>query len=236
MLYLWVWELHFQAYELKTVKKLWVDPRTRIREKRNSYNLVFDVKWDRDIIKFLTDFTQLRGSYRDILGSERMEKIKENLKYFHTLIDLYVNWKKINIWKQLNLEEDKRLIIKASDNIKIIWSKIAVWTHNVANSWYYHKGEIENKYESKENNLNTNFFWEYLLTWDMQFTKILENNRLEKENKINNYWEILINQLQITHSFDTKSYNKLSIWVKWAMLKYNFNKSDKLQITNDEKN
>ncbi len=209
MIYLWNWELNIEASEVKNVVNWKI-----IEEWFNS----------KDIKDFIIDFVQQRWWYNSCLSNKTKNIIIERLNFFSSLINIYVNWKKINLSNELKLAKDERFKINYTDKIRIEWAIVWDWFHDVIS---------KNPEISKENNFRTMFFFEPLLIDSYTFSEVLENHGLEKNTKSDFTTEV-IDELKIANLYDLKFWEKLSTKVKEAILRYWFNKEDELKITNEE--
>lgn len=210
MIYLWSWSINIKSWEIKDVE--------------NWKILDLEKSKKRDIIEVITDYIQQRWWYNSALTNKTKNDIIKNLHYFSELLNIEVNWVKINIKNELNLKRSDRFKIESSDDIKITWWIVWDWFHDVLS---------DNYSLVKENNFRTAFFWESVLINSYTYSELLEAKWLEKTKSKTNI-ELLIEELKITNFYDLKAWENVNIKLNESILRYKFDKGEELEITDEE--
>lgn len=208
-IFLWNGEMNFQASEISHIvnwKKL-------------------EMVKELDIIKFLINFIQSRIWYKSGLTNQTRVDIYENLKYFFSLIDIEINWKKIDLFEEVNKDKWDRFLVSPDDKIRISGPMLMDG---------FHDSNSDNKYISQNNHTRVMFYFEFILLETYKISEL----QIPHEKLIDLHWEewkydYITSQLEITNLFHLWKDEKLSFRLKEAILRYKFWLDYKLEF--DEK-
>jgi len=211
--YIWVVEINLSSNDVKLVK--W-------------WKIIEFKKWDiRTVEDFVIDFIQQRSWLKSSLWNNWMHKIKEKLKVFAPLINISINWKKINLAKELKYSEKKKTTILKNDKITIKGWVLIDWFHDKLN---------KNPNISEKNKTRSHFFWEfitepYTISQVFNFpTKANNNKNITEDVNINN----IQSQLEIKNYYYLERWENINIKLTKAILKNIFNITKELEVTNEE--
>lgn len=209
-MFLWNWDMRFEASDIQNIE---------------DWNKL-EMNQDIDIINYIANFVQNRWWYKSALNDSTKNTIIENMNYFHTMIDFYINWEKVDLYDQLQKSESQRIKISPDDDIKISWPILMDGFHD-ANS--------PNKYISKNNHVRTLFYFEFVTIWTYTPSELLiPNDNLKNSHWVESKYDEITKQLDITNLYYLKKNEHLSLKLKESILRYHFEMFDQLSYDNYE--
>lgn len=209
-MYLWNWIIEFSANEVNVI---------------NNWELT-SLKDGIDIINYIANFVQQRAWYKSALTDNTKNIIIDNLSTFWQLVEISVNWEKVNLINELKKASENRYQINNKDIIKITWPVLLDWFHD-ANS--------NNKSISEYNHTRTMFYFEFVLPWSYTPSELMvpDNSFYEaKASKTNS--SIIADKLEITNLYYLKLYEDIDLKLKEAILRYKFWMHKLLEETPEE--
>ncbi len=210
-MYLWNGSIEFQASDIKMI-----------------HNSNMSEMWNEvDIINYIANFVQFRWWYKSALTDQTKKTIIENLSLFHSLIDIYVNWEKINIEEELKKPIDIRKKISKNDIINI-WGAV-LW------DWFHPKNSKRLEI-SENNNFRTIFDWEFFTIWTYTASELMEPNNDFYERNWNKNPELqaITDELKVTNLYFLKEWETLDFSLKVAILRFKLWKQKLLEYTPEE--
>ncbi len=193
---------------------------------RNIKNGVLSDWSEMEVIDYITNFTQQRWWYQSALKDTTKQEIKNNLTNYYSLINIEINWKKVNLTEELTKTPEHRIKIIPSDIIRFVWPVMADGFHNV---------NTNNKSISQKNNLRLIFYWEFLLIWTYTPSELMvPNQQTVQDESINKQTKGLFKNLDITNFYSLRPFENLDIKLKEAILRYKFGQDDQVKETDKE--
>ncbi len=142
------------------------------------------------------------------------------------MIDLEVNWEKIDLYQELNKKPSDRLKISPQDDIKISGPILMDWFHDTTST---------NKYISKNNHARTLFYFEFVTIWTYTPSELLiPNDNLKNSHWIESKYDYITDQIEITNTYYLRKDENLSLKLKESILRYEFWKYKELRLDDYE--
>lgn len=178
-------------------------------------------KKSQTISDYLVNFVQLRADYwSSVLSNSQKPIIKENLSKFASIVNIKVNWKKINLETELKKDNPKQIAIKPSDNIEISWPLMLDWLHMV---------NSENPDRVKNMNARSRFLWEFIVSGAFYPSELIEPT--EKSSFYKKDFGNIFSKLKEKWNYDLRPGDSIE-WVLKSRIpifeKEAFDKLDKL--------
>lgn len=189
-------------------------------------NRFVEMESEVDSINFIANFVQQRSWYKSWLNLNTRNTILENMKTFHSMIELEVNWIKVDLAEELNKLPIDRFKVSKNDKIRIYWPILMDWFHD-ANS--------ENKYISENNHARTVFYFEFVTLWTYTPSELLVPN----ENLKNIHWDRwnyfdLTDQIEVSNLYYLKKHENIWLKLRESILRFEFWKISLLNYTQEE--
>lgn len=208
-MYLWEWSIQFKASELKIV---------------SNWELQFN-KNSLDIVNYIANFVQQRWWYKSALTDNTKNIIINNLSIFWELVNVSINWEKVDIVSELKKTTASRVQVKQDDIIEISWPVLLDWFHD-ANS--------NNRSISEYNHTRTMFYFEFVLPWSYTPSELMVPSDNFSDTISNNSLDDISNKLDITNLYYLKLYEDIDLKLKEAILRYKFWMHKLLENTSEE--
>ncbi len=181
---------------------------------------------DIDVINYIANFVQNRGWYISALNNNTKNTIIDNMNYFHSMIDFYINWEKVDLYDELQKPEWQRVQVSPDDDIKISGPILMDGFHD-ANS--------NNEYISQNNHVRTLFYFEFVTIGTYSPSELMiPNDNLKNSHWVDSKYNEIINQLDITNLYYLRKDEHLSLKLKEAILRYHFEMFDELSLDENE--
>ncbi len=175
------------------------------------------------VFDFLTSFVQQRWDYWVwSLMNWTKKVVQDNLHIFHSLVNIKVNWKQIDLSKEFKKDKEKMFKIKPDDKIEIYWPIMIDGIHMLSSP------DISRRINM---NARTRFYFEFIIIW-----KFLQSELLEPQENV--LW-IGVKNDDIIWELDVKGVYSINVWdtvekaIKDKVLKYEKDSFDNLDKNSD---
>lgn len=179
----------------------------RLKEKQNIEDQIkrLKEKWWFNIVDLVASFI-IQRSDQSFPGKS---KIIKWMKLYHELIDISVDWKKINLKQEIEKyykDKSSCSLILPNSIVKLWWSLMLDW---------YVQHNHPNSEKNWKMNSRVRFFWEYMADWDYLPTEYLEP-----------WKDSCFRQSESQFKIDPKTWDRIwidqkdkivnEIWVRWV--------------------